>query len=171
MGHGAYGVESGARLYFNKPAKDLTLEEAATLAAIVQTPARLSPFVNPEGALARRNNYVLPRMADEGFITREAAEAAAKSPLNLRGQPTPDGSMAPYFAEDIRKVLEQKYSADVLYQAGLQVKTTLDVELQQAANLAIDRGLQMLKPGDQCLVLVDQVQEALDHLNKRIAEG
>ena len=58
-------------MYFDKPAKDLTLEEAATIAAIIQTPARLSPFVNPERTLARRNNYVLPRMADEGFITRE----------------------------------------------------------------------------------------------------
>ena len=77
MGHGAYGVEAGSRLYFAKSAKDLTLEEAATLAAIVQTPARLSPFVNPEQALARRNTYVLPRMADEGFISAEDAKAAA----------------------------------------------------------------------------------------------
>jgi penicillin-binding protein 1A len=76
--HGAYGVEAGARMYFNKSAKDVTLDEAATLAAIIQTPARLSPFVNPERTLARRNNYVLPRMAEEGFITRQAAEEAAK---------------------------------------------------------------------------------------------
>src|SRR5688572_17590768 len=81
MGHGAYGVEAGARLYFNKPAKDLTIEEAATIAAIVQTPARLSPFVNPDQTLARRNNYVLPRMADEGYITQEEARAAAARPI------------------------------------------------------------------------------------------
>jgi len=144
MGHGAYGVEAGARLYFNKPAKDLTLEEAATIAAIVQTPARLSPFVNPEQALARRNNYVLARMAAEGFITRDAAAEAATRPLEVRGQPTPDRSIAPYFAEDIRKILEQQYTADVLYHAGLQVRTTLDVELQEAANAAIDRGLRRI---------------------------
>ena len=81
LGHGAYGVEAASRLYFDKPAKDLTLEEAATIAAIIQTPARLSPFVNPERTLARRNNYVLPRMADEGFITarggRRRGRAAA----------------------------------------------------------------------------------------------
>ena len=141
MGHGAYGVEAGARLYFDKPARDLALEEAATIAAILQTPARLSPFVNPEQALARRNNYVLPRMADEGYITPEEAEQAATRPLVVRGQPTPDMSIAPYFAEDIRKMLEQKYTADALYQAGLRVQTTLDVELQQAANVAVDRGL------------------------------
>ncbi|MGH7342882.1 MAG: transglycosylase domain-containing protein, partial [Candidatus Rokuibacteriota bacterium] len=92
MGHGAYGVEAGARLYFEKSAKDVTLEEAATLAAIVQTPARLSPFVNPEQARARRDNYVLARMADEGFISREEADAAAARPLEVRGQPTPDTS-------------------------------------------------------------------------------
>ncbi|MBI2185944.1 MAG: PBP1A family penicillin-binding protein [Acidobacteria bacterium] len=141
MGHGAYGVEAGARLYFNTSAKDVTLEEAATLAAIVQTPARLSPFVNPEQARARRDNYVLARMADEGFITREEAAAAAARPLVVRGQPTPDQSIAPYFAEDIRKMLEQKYTADALYHAGLRVNTTLDVDLQRAANRAVDRGL------------------------------
>ena len=95
MGHGAYGVEAGARLYFDKPAKDLTLEEAATIAAIIQTPARLSPFVNPDQALARRNNYVLPRMAEEGFITGEEADAAAARPLVVQGQPTPERSIAP----------------------------------------------------------------------------
>ena len=144
MGHGAYGVESGARLYFDKPAKDLTLEEAATLAAIVQTPARLSPFVNPEQALSRRNNYVLPRMADEGFITRAEAEAAAARPLVVHGQATPDRSIAPYFVEEIRKDLEEKFTADELYQAGFQVRTTLDAALQEAANRALDQGLRRI---------------------------
>jgi penicillin-binding protein 1A len=144
MGHGAYGVEAGARLYFDKPAKDVTLEEAATLAAIVQTPARLSPFVNPEQALARRNNYVLQRMADEGFITREEADAAAARPLVTQGQATPDRSIAPYFVEEIRKDLEQKFTADELYQAGFQVQTTLDAELQEAANRALDQGLRRI---------------------------
>jgi penicillin-binding protein 1A len=144
MGHGAYGVEAGARLYFDKPAKDVTLEEAATLAAIVQTPARLSPFVNPEQALARRNNYVLPRMAEEGFITDEEADAAKARPLVVQGQATPDRSIAPYFVEEIRKDLEQKFTADELYQAGFQVKTTLDVELQEAANRALDQGLRRI---------------------------
>ena len=141
MGHGAYGVEAGARMYFDASAKDVTLEEAATLAAIVQTPARLSPFVNPGQARARRDNYVLPRMAEEGFITREQAAQASAQPLVVHGQPTPDASIAPYFAEDIRKMLEQKYTAEALYHAGLRVNTTLDVDLQRAANIAVDRGL------------------------------
>jgi penicillin-binding protein 1A len=144
MGHGAYGVEAGAQLYFAKRARDLTLEEAATIAAIVQTPARLSPFVNPDQALARRNDYVLRRMADEGFISREAAEEAAARPLVVRGQPTRARSTAPYFGEEIRKVLEREYGADALYQAGLRVQTTLDAGLQEAANQAVDRGLRRI---------------------------
>src|SRR4030095_16171392 len=125
-------------------AKDLTLEEAATIAAIIQTPARLSPFVNPDRTLARRNNYVLPRMVEEGFITKEQAADAASRPLVLVGQPTPERSIAPYFVADIRKMLEQKYGADALYQTGHRVQTTLDVDLQEAANAAIDRGLRLI---------------------------
>ena len=144
MGHGAYGVEAASRMYFDKAARDLSLEEAATIAAIVQTPGRLSPFVNPKQTLARRNGYVLPRMAAEGFITREQAEEAAARPLVVQGQPAPANSIAPYFVEEIRKVLEQKYGADSLYQAGLRVQTTLDVALQEAANEALDRGLRRI---------------------------
>jgi penicillin-binding protein 1A len=144
LGHGAYGVEAAARMYFDKSAKDVTLEEAAAIAAIVQTPARLSPFVNPKANMSRRNNYVLPRMVAEGFITKEQAADAGSRPLVLQGQPTPEQSIAPYFVEDIRKMLEQKYGADTLYQAGLQVQTTLDVTLQEAANAAVDRGLRAL---------------------------
>jgi penicillin-binding protein 1A len=144
LGHGAYGVEAASRMYFDKPAKDVTLEEAAAIAAIIQTPARLSPYVNPKANMSRRNNYVLPRMVSEGFITREQAGEAASRPLVLQGQPTPEQSIAPYFVEDIRKMLEQKYGADTLYQAGLRVQTTLDVKLQEAANAAVDRGLRII---------------------------
>jgi penicillin-binding protein 1A len=144
MGHGAYGLEAGSRLYFGKPAKDLNLEEAATIAGIIQTPARLSPFVNPAQSKSRRDNYVLPRMAAEGFISPEEAADAATRPLVVRGQPTPERSIAPYFAEEIRKTLEQKYGADALYHAGLAVQTTLDLDLQVAANHAVDRGLRRI---------------------------
>jgi penicillin-binding protein 1A len=141
FGHGAYGVEAASRMYFAKSAKDLTLDEAATIAAIIQTPARLSPFVNPERTLARRNNYVLPRMVAEGILTQAQADAAAAKPLVLRGQPTPERSIAPYFVEEVRKTLDQEYGADAVYQAGLRVQTSLDADLQRAANDAIDRGL------------------------------
>ena len=143
FGHGAYGVEAASRMYFNKPAKELTLEEGAMIAAIIQAPERLSPFVDPRRTTNRRN-YVLQRMADEGLVTAADARAATDRPLVLRGQQTPERSIAPYFVEDIRKSLEQKYGAKALYEAGLRVQTTLDAELQQAANVAIDRGLRRI---------------------------
>jgi penicillin-binding protein 1A len=139
-GHGAYGVEAASQLYFRKSAKDLALEEAATLAGIIQSNVRQSPFVNPE-ATKRRRNYALERMAEEGFITREAAETAKATPVVAVGSPTGDGSVAPYFLEEVRKYLEAKYGAKAIYESGLTVKTALDVRLQQAANKAVDRGL------------------------------
>ena len=141
LGPGLYGVEAATRAYFDKSAKDVTLEEAAAIAAIIQTPARLTPFVNPDRTLARRNTTVLPRMVENGFITEARAREAARTPLVVVGKPSPERSIAPYFVEEIRKQVEQKYGAVDLYQAGLRVQTTLDVELQEAANLAVDRGL------------------------------
>jgi penicillin-binding protein 1A len=143
LAHGAYGVEAGARQFFSKPAKDLTLEEAAMLAGMIQLPARLSPFVDPQRSRTRRN-VVLQRMADEGFITEEERRAAAETPIVVNGQAAGERSIAPYFAEEIRQGLEQQYGADVLYQAGLQVQTTLDADLQRAANRALDRGLRVI---------------------------
>ena len=140
FGHGAYGVEAASQLYFRKPAKDLNLEEAATIAGIIQGNARQSPFVNPE-ATRRRRNYTLDRMAAEGFITAEVAETSKAKPIITAGDPFRDGSVAPYFLEEVRKHLEATYGARALYQSGLTVKTALDVRLQQAANQAIDTGL------------------------------
>lgn len=139
-GHGAYGVEAASQLYFRKSAKQLNLEEAATLAGIIQSNVRQSPFVNPE-ATKRRRNYALERMAEEGFITRDAAEKAKASPVVAAGDPTAEGSVAPYFLEEVRKYLEAKYGAKAIYESGLTVKTGLDVRLQQAANKAVDAGL------------------------------
>jgi penicillin-binding protein 1A len=139
-GHGAYGVEAASQLYFRKPARALNLEEAATIAGIIQGNVRQSPFVNPE-ATRRRRNYALQRMADEGFITREAAEEAKLKPVAVGGDPTGEGSAAPYFLEEVRKYLEAKYGAKQLYESGLTVKTGLDMKLQLAANQAVDRGL------------------------------
>ena len=84
LGHGAYGVEAASRLYFNKSAKDLTLEEAALIAGIIQGNVRQSPYVNMDAAL-RRRNYTLGRMAEEGYISQAEADAARKKPIVLRG--------------------------------------------------------------------------------------
>lgn len=143
FGHGAYGVEAASRLYFNKRSKDLSLDEAALVAGIIQTPERQSPFVDMRRAL-RRRNYVLERMAEEGYITRAAAAAAIQRPIDVRGQPTPEESIAPYFVEEVRKYLERKYGARQLYENGLSVYTSLDVDLQLAANRALDAGLRRI---------------------------
>jgi penicillin-binding protein 1A len=143
FGHGAYGVEAAARLYFNKRAKDLSLEESALIAGIIQTPERQSPYVDMRRAL-RRRNYVLQRMAEEGYITNAVADAATQKPIELRGQPMQEESIAPYFVEEVRKYLERKYGAKQLYENGLSVYTSLDVDLQVAANRALDAGLRKL---------------------------
>jgi len=143
FGHGAYGVEAASRLYFRKHSKDLTLEEAAMIAGIIQTPERQSPFVDVRRA-TRRRNYVLGRMAEEKYITREEAEAAMQEPVVATGQPAQDESIAPYFVEEVRKHLERTYGAKQLYEKGLSVYTSLDVELQRAANDALDRGVRAI---------------------------
>lgn len=143
FGHGRYGVESAARLYFDKSAKDLSLEEAALLAGIVQRPARQSPFVDLNAATIRRD-YALQRMAEEGYITRAEADAARARPVVVRGRLRSDQSVAPFFIEEVRKHLEQTWGEKPLYEGGLSVETTLDVRLQQAANRAVDKGLRAL---------------------------
>ena len=140
LGHGAYGMEAASRLYFKKSASALELEEAALLAAIIQQPERLSPFVNPTRTRTRRN-YVLQRMAEEGFISADEAARASALPIVTPGQPTADRSTAPYLVEEVRKGLEQQYGATAIYEGGLTVQTTIDLELQAAVNAALDRGL------------------------------
>ncbi|MGE0448672.1 MAG: penicillin-binding protein 1A [Vicinamibacterales bacterium] len=140
FGHGTNGVEAAARLYFNKSARDVSLEEAALIAGIIQSPARQSPYVDMSAA-TRRRNYVLQRMADEGYIREATAEEAKKKPIVLMGQPQPDRSIAPYFLEEVRKHLEREYGAKALYESGLAVKTTLDPALQRLANRAVENGL------------------------------
>ena len=143
FGHGVYGVEAASRLYFDKSAKDLTLEEAAMIAGILQGNVRQSPYVNMDAAL-RRRNYALGRMADVGYISREEAEAAKKTPIVMRGEPTGQPSAAPYFIEEVRKELEGRYGAKQLYENGLSIQTALDLRLQEAANRALENGLRRI---------------------------
>jgi penicillin-binding protein 1A len=143
LGHGAYGVEAASRLYFNKRAKELTIAEAALIAGILQTPSRQSPLVDPARAEQRRN-YVIDRLMAERYITREEGEAARREPIVVRGQAGEDRTGAPYFVEEVRKHLENRYGAKRLYESGLSVQTTLDYGLQRVANEAVDRGLRAL---------------------------
>jgi len=143
FGHGVYGVQAASRLYFAKAAKDLTLDEAALIAGILQGNVRQSPYVNMEAAV-RRRNYTLSRMAEIGYITPAEAEEARKRPIEIKGEPTSQPSVAPYFLEDVRKELEARYGAKQLYENGLSIQTGLDVPLQEAANRAMDEGLRRI---------------------------
>jgi penicillin-binding protein 1A len=143
FGNGAYGVEAASRLYFGKPAKQVSLEEAALIAAIIQAPERLNPHTDPRRVTQRRT-YVLQRMAEEGYVPPDVTAAAAKLPITLKPLPTADDSVAPYFVEEVRKYLESKYGAKQLYQEGLSVRTSLDFDLQLIANRAVTEGLRTL---------------------------
>ncbi len=142
-GHGAYGVEAASQLYFAKSVKDLTLDEAALIAGLLQGNVRQSPYVNMDAAVGRRN-YTLTRMAAEGFITAAAADAAKKRPIVTYGDPARVQSVAPYFLESVRVHLEERYGAKAVYEGGLVVTTGVDVDLQRAANRALDAHLRAL---------------------------
>ncbi|MCR4410361.1 MAG: PBP1A family penicillin-binding protein [Candidatus Saccharicenans sp.] len=140
LGHGTWGVESAAQLYFGKSVTELTLPEAALIAGIFRGPAIYSPYNNPKVTLNRRN-HVLNRLAEEGFISRQQAEEFKKQPLEvlpLRRQTVEAGS---YFYEEVRKYIERKYGDDVLYRGGLKIYTTLNLNYQKYAEEALDRGL------------------------------
>lgn len=142
LGHGNYGMASAARFFFDKDVSELTLPEAATLAGIVQAPSRMSPYRRPEMVKERRD-HVLSRMRAEGFISREEYERAVATPLLVVSH-APDVPLAPYFAEDVRKYLEATYSTDAVHDSGLQVWTTLDSQMQAAAEEALRDGLRRL---------------------------
>ena len=142
FGHGLYGVEAAADYYFGKHARDLSVEEAALVVGIAPSPNNFSPFIDPEAALKRRD-LVLRRMKDEGLLTPEEAERASSVPLQLRRR-GPSNNVAPYFVEEVRQYLEEKYGSTRIYRGGLRVHTTLNRNMQEAANRAIDNALRAL---------------------------
>jgi penicillin-binding protein 1A len=139
LGGGVYGFEAGAQYYFNKHAKELKLEEAALLAGLPKAPNTYSPVNNPERSV-RRRNLVINAMLEDGKITAEEAVRAKAAPLRLGTQSNPN-SLAPYFVEEIRRYLEKKYGSEEVHQGGLRVYTSLNTELQKAANQAVLDGL------------------------------
>jgi len=141
--HAADGVEAAAQLLFGKSARDVELGEAAVIAGIIQGPSRVSPLVNMDGATERRN-YALRRMAEEDFITEEVAAEEMAKPIVLAPRQQRSNTIAPYFLEEIRQHLESEYGARRLYHDGLVVRSTLDIDLQRAANRAVADGLRAL---------------------------
>jgi len=135
LGRGTYGFEAGSEYYFSKHARDLTLPEAALLAALPKGPEEFSPVRHPDRALKRRN-LVLSEMVNNHKITESQAEEAKAAPLGLHLE-APANSEAPYFVEEVRRQLEHEYGVDEVHGAGLRVYTTLDLDLQRVANQAV----------------------------------
>lgn len=142
FGHGAYGVEMASRVYFGKSVRDITLPEAAMVAALIKAPSTYSPYNNLTKAKERQETVLL-RMEEEGYIKKSEREKVAKQPLYLsslrRGLEANN-----YFIEYVRKYIEEKYGEDTVYKGGLKVYTTLDRRMQIAAQKALQEGLREL---------------------------
>lgn len=141
FGLGSYGVASAALTYFDKSVTELTTAEAAYLAALPKGPANYHPYRYEKEALERRN-WVIDRMAENGYITQTDADEAKKQPLGVK--PRRSGSFvfaSDYFSEEVRRQLMERYGKDALYEGGLSVRTSLDPEIQVIARRALQDGL------------------------------
>jgi penicillin-binding protein 1A len=141
LGLGAYGIASASLTYFDKGVNELTVQEAAYLAALPKAPNNYHPFRQRERALERRN-WVIDQMAQDGFITGVQVEAAKRTPLGVTQKPTTAHTFAAeYFAEEVRRELFDRYGEKKLYDGGLSVRTTLDTKLQVLARKTLTEGL------------------------------
>jgi len=144
LGNGSYGVETAAQRYFGKSARDLNVAEAATLAGLPKAPERYNPRRAPERAIQRRNT-VIELMREQGAVSDADASLAKAYPLQLARR-AEAGDIAPYYVEWIRQQLEQQFGQR-LYEQGLKVFTTLDVDLQSAAERALENQLRAIEAG------------------------
>jgi penicillin-binding protein 1A len=144
LGHGAYGVETASQRYFGKSVRDLNLAEAATLAALPKAPARYNPVRYPERAIQRRNT-VIGLMRDAGYISEADWSRARAYPLQLASKSV-TGETAPYFVEWVRQQLDAQFGKQ-LYEQGLKVFTTLDLDAQSAAERALERQALAIEAG------------------------
>ncbi|MFQ5442561.1 MAG: penicillin-binding protein 1A [Thermodesulfobacteriota bacterium] len=141
LGKGAYGVQAAAQAYFGKDVEDLDIAESAILAGLPKAPSKYSPYANFERS-KKRQEFIIKRMVEDGFITSDAADAAVVEEIKLKPVDVNKNLwVAPYFKEHIRRYIEEEYGDDILYRGGLNIFTTLDVKFQNAANAAVKKGL------------------------------
>jgi penicillin-binding protein 1A len=146
LGNGALGIEAAAQRYFGKTARDLNVAEAATLAGIPRSPTRYNPRRNPDLAVERRN-LILQVMADEGVLSQTDADRWKAYPLLLSSR-SDFSEVAPYFVEDVRQQLRTRFGSE-LYRSGLRIYTTVDLDIQQAAERALARQLDEIERNDK----------------------
>src|SRR5215813_12290542 len=140
LGMGAYGVAAASLLYFDKSVHELSVAEAAYLAALPKAPNNYHPFRQRERALERRN-YVIDRMAEDHYISAQEADKAKKEPLKITHRPTGAHIFAAeYFAEEVRRYIYDNYTEKKLYEGGLSVRTTLDPKMQVLARKVLVDG-------------------------------
>src|SRR3954466_10455756 len=144
LGHGAYGVETASQRYFGKSVRDLNIAEAATLAALPKAPSRYNPRSYPDRAIQRRNT-VIELLRENGNISDADASRARAYPLQLASK-LEAGETAPYFVEWVREQLDAQFGKQ-LYEQGLKVYTTLDLDMQGAAERALERQAQAIERG------------------------
>jgi penicillin-binding protein 1A len=141
LGHGAYGIQTAAEVYFAKDAKDLSIAEAAMLGGLPKAPTEDSPFSSFKRARDRQR-YVLGQMLENGFISAGDYDAAMQEPIAIVSKDTPLNHLAaPYFVEHVRRIVQAKYAGKDLYDRGLRIHTTLVMQQQRAAELAVRHGL------------------------------
>jgi penicillin-binding protein 1A len=141
LGFGAYGVAAASLLYFDKSVHELSIADAAYLAALPKAPTLLHPFRQRDRAIERRN-YVIDRMVENGYIKAQDGEKAMNDPLNVTPRPTGAHIFAAeFFAEDVRREIYDKFGEKGLYEGGLSVRTTLDPKMQVMARKALADGL------------------------------
>jgi penicillin-binding protein 1A len=141
LGFSAYGVAAASLLYFDKSVHELTIAEAAYLAALPKGPNNYHPFRQRERAIERRN-YVIDRMVEDRYISAQDGDKAKKEPLAVTQRPTGAHVFAAeYFAEEVRREIYERYGEKKLYEGGLSVRTTLDPKLQVMARKALADGL------------------------------
>ncbi|MDE3126863.1 MAG: PBP1A family penicillin-binding protein [Gemmatimonadota bacterium] len=144
LGSGAHGVETASQRYFGKSVRDLNLAEAAMLAALPKAPSRYDPRRFPDRAVQRRNT-IIELMRQDGLVGAADASMARAYPLQLAGR-IESGDIAPYYIEWIRQQLDQRFGQR-LYEQGLKVYTTLDLDLQSAAERALENELRAIEAG------------------------
>src|SRR5690606_13515759 len=142
FGNRAYGVAAAAEFYYGKKLGALSLDEAATLAGIPKFPSSGNPLNNPERARIRRDNYILPRMAELGYVSEAEAEAASRVPMHASPHERRIEVYAPYVAEMVRREMVERFGGDVLSK-GYHVTTTIDPLLQAAADQAVVDGMRV----------------------------
>src|SRR6185503_14093881 len=140
FGDGLYGAEAASLGYFGKHAADLSVAEAALIAGLVKSPSTYAPTVNTTRSIARRN-VVLQAMRETRAIDDRTYRTAATTPLQLNDTLRREEAFGQYFKEEVRKELVAKFGWDQVYRAGLSVETTLDLDMQRAAEAEVEKTL------------------------------